>query len=108
MTETAKSKYDAYRLGTDGRAHVLCKGDIVVLTHPSGPNEDWTYQGTFHPRKVTVTSKEDPNGDDFWPNLLTMTYYASVLDLGIWDNYAGVWTFEPDWDNYLKESKDAE
>lgn len=86
--------YTAYALGSDGCEKILEIGTIIT----SFRNEDWTYQGTFHPRKVYVNAKEDPNGDDFWPNMEQQEFYASVFNLGIKDDATGEWTFEPSWD----------
>ncbi len=85
--------YTAYALRSDGYPEKVQKGDIVK----SFRNEDWTYQGTYHARKVNVYAKEDPNGDDFWPNMEHQEFYANVFELGIKDDATGEWTFEPEW-----------
>lgn len=72
------------------------KGETVS----SGPESDdkWEFVSITHPRKINVMWKNDPNGSDSWPNVQSMSYYASVLNLGIWDVQFKEWTFRPDGD----------
>ena len=74
---------------------ILKKGD-VLRNHR---NEEWTFQSVTHPRKVFVTSKDDPNGPDSWPNLASREFYAGVFHLGIWDISRKEWSWQPHWDN---------
>lgn len=59
--------------------------------------EPWTFGGCWHPRKIFVWWKKDPEGDDSYPNKRTMEYFASVFNLGIRDEESGIWTSEPGW-----------
>ncbi len=82
-----------------------CDGDGFIYPVKSGTkltdfrNEVWTYVSTTHPRKVNVSRKEDPAGSEFWPNKENREFYASVFELGIWDNAQEKWTFTPSWDH---------
>lgn len=69
------------------------KGDVLH----NGRGENWTFESVTHPRKVFVSFKNDPNGNDFYPNRESREYYATVFDLGIWDNFAEDWSFRPNW-----------
>lgn len=82
---------------------VLKKGD--PLKSAFRPSEDpWTFQSVTHPRKLFVTSKDDPNGPDSWPNMASREFYASVFNAGIWDIDAEEWTFRPSWhDDYISD-----
>lgn len=86
----SNSRYFAFR--QDGS--YLVKGDKVRDFR----DEEYTFESVAHPRKVNISSKLDPNGDDYYPNKMSLQYYANVLNLGIWDAQDGIWTFLPDWD----------
>lgn len=60
--------------------------------------ETWNFDGVTHPRKLNVSTKDDPNGPDSYPNMNMGEYYPSVFDMGIWDVYTGSWSFSPGWD----------
>lgn len=90
-----KHTFSAYAKNADGNIVLVQRGDILI----SFQNEIWTYKGTHHPRKVYVERKEDEDGPNYWPNLQSMEFYASVFNLGIWDNDLYEWSFPPEWDN---------
>lgn len=73
---------------------IVKRGDILLDSH----GVEWTYQSTTHPRKVFVTTKDDQNGPNSWPNMANREFYASVFNLGIWDTERDEWSFSPDWD----------
>lgn len=78
--------------------HILAKGDKLRSAHRT--DEIWTFQSVTHPRKVFVTSKEDENGPDSYPNMNSREFYAGVLNVGIWDVQYQDWTFEPEWSEW--------
>jgi hypothetical protein len=70
---------DQYNSGSEP----LKKGDTLT----SFRGEDFTYEGCYHSRKVTVRNKEGALRD----------YYANVFNLGIWDKAWQGWSFYPEW-----------
>ena len=50
-------------------------------------NTGYTYQGTYHPRKVTVRTQDGAQRE----------FYASVFDLGIFCPELNDYTFAPNW-----------
>lgn len=92
LAEVEKQRFSAFVV-IDGKPTELQKGDKVRDFR----GKEWTFQGVTHPRKLYVTKKYDRNGDDFWPNMESREFFASVFDAGIWDNYYAEWSFEPNW-----------
>lgn len=90
----SKNQFIAFYLVGDGSAKPVELGqELSTVTD----GDVWYFHGVYHPRKATVTYKEDPDGPDYWPNLTTRDFYASVLNLGIWDSKNKAWSFRPDW-----------
>lgn len=73
----------------------LVKGDKVTDFR----GMEWTFQSVTHPSKVFVTYMNDPEGPETYPNRESREFYASVLNLGIWDNDDQWWSFTPEWLN---------
>jgi len=64
--------------------HILEAGDEI---HVAGKPIQ-IFQTCLHPRKV-YTMQQDGQKN---------SYYASVLNVGIWDNKYNEWSFTPSWD----------
>lgn len=73
-------KYSAYG---ESSPEPLKKGDLLI----SFRGDEYTYVGTYHPRKVTVATKDG----------FTRDFYANVFEAGIFCDTTGYWTFTPDW-----------
>lgn len=66
----------------------VTKGELLFTR-----DEAWQFVDCTHPRKIHVKQKEDPNGDDFWPNTRNQEFYANVFNVGIYDKETQEWTF---------------
>ncbi len=73
---------------------ILVPGEEIRTTRDNVP---WIFRSVTHPRKIYVTWDNDPKGPPYYPNRDSREYYASVFDLGIWDEQDQEWTFEPNW-----------